>query len=102
MREIYREIACIAPSRAAVLITGESGTGKEVAAEAIHHASGRGQAPFIAVNCGRSQNLLESELFGHLKGLFTGAVADRVGAVQAADGGTLFLDEIGEMPCPCK
>jgi len=98
MREIYRQIQCVAPSRATVFITGESGTGKEVCAQAIHQTSGRGKGPFIAVNCGAiPENLLESELFGHLKGSFTGATADRVGAVQAADGGTLFLDEIGEM-----
>ena len=98
MREIYRQIECVAPSRATVFLTGESGTGKEVCAEAIHRTSGRGKGPFIAVNCGAiPENLLESELFGHMKGAFTGAVSDRIGAVQAADHGTLFLDEIGEM-----
>ena len=103
MHEIYRQIACVAPSKATVFITGESGTGKEVCAQAIHRASGRGEAPFIAVNCGAiPENLLESELFGHLKGSFTGAVADRIGAVQAAHGGTLFLDEIGEMALPLQ
>ncbi len=103
MREIYRQIDCVAGSRATVFITGESGTGKEVCAEAIHAGSGRGQGPFIAINCGAiPENLLESELFGHLKGSFTGAVSDRVGAVQAAHRGTLFLDEICEMALPLQ
>jgi two-component system, repressor protein LuxO len=98
MQTVYRQIGNVARSRATVFITGESGTGKEVCAEAIHKASPRAAKPFIAINCGAiPENLLESELFGHLKGSFTGAVSDRVGAVQAANGGTLFLDEICEM-----
>ncbi|HZU64013.1 MAG TPA: sigma-54 dependent transcriptional regulator [Novosphingobium sp.] len=103
MREVYRQIECVAGSRATVFITGESGTGKEVCAEAIHRESGRGRGPFVAVNCGAiPENLLESELFGHLKGSFTGAVSDRMGAVQAAHKGTLFLDEICEMALPLQ
>lgn len=98
MQAVYRAIESVADSKATVFITGESGTGKEVAAEAIHHASRRTQKPFIAINCGAiPENLLESELFGHLKGSFTGAVENRLGAAKEADGGTLFLDEICEM-----
>jgi two-component system, repressor protein LuxO len=98
MREVYRQIECVARSRATVFITGESGTGKEVCAETIHRESGRAKGPFIAINCGAiPENLLESQLFGHVKGSFTGAISDRIGAVQAAHKGTLFLDEICEM-----
>lgn len=98
MQVVYRAIENVADSKATVFITGESGTGKEVAAEAIHHASRRTNKPFIAINCGAiPENLLESELFGHLKGAFTGAVENRLGAAKEADGGTLFLDEICEM-----
>lgn len=103
MREIYRQISCIARSRATVLITGESGTGKEVCADTIHRESGRSGGAFIAINCGAiPENLLESELFGHVKGSFTGAVSDRIGAVQAAHKGTLFLDEVCEMALPLQ
>jgi len=103
MREVYRQIECVSRSRATVFITGESGTGKEVCAETIHRESGRSKGPFIAINCGAiPENLLESELFGHIKGSFTGAVSDRVGAVQAANKGTLFLDEICEMALPLQ
>ncbi len=103
MLEVYHQIQCVAPSRATVFITGESGTGKEVAAEAIHAASGRGKGPFVAINCGAiPEHLLESELFGHLRGSFTGAVGDRTGAVQSAHRGTLFLDEICEMALPLQ
>ncbi len=99
MREIYRQIGLVADSRATVMITGETGTGKEVCAEAIHRQSGRKDGPFVALNCGAiPENLLESEIFGHMKGAFTGATENRIGAAQAADKGTLFLDEIGEMP----
>ena len=99
MQAVYRLVESVAPSKASVFITGESGTGKEVAAEAVHRLSPRRERPFIALNCAAiPKDLLESELFGHLKGSFTGAVSDRVGAARAADGGTLFLDEIGEMP----
>ena len=98
MQVVYREIENVAKSKATVFITGESGTGKEVAAEAIHRAGPRARKKFIAINCGAiPENLLESELFGHVKGSFTGAIADRKGAAREADGGTLFLDEICEM-----
>lgn len=98
MQTVYRAIESVADSRATVFVTGESGTGKEVAAEAIHKSSRRRAKRFVAINCGAiPENLLESELFGHLKGAFTGAVENRVGAAAEADGGTLFLDEICEM-----
>jgi DNA-binding NtrC family response regulator len=98
MQRIYEMVRNIARSTATVFITGESGTGKEVCAQAIHELSIRRNAPFVPVNCAAiPRELLESELFGHLRGAFTGAVADKKGAVAEADGGTLFLDEIGEM-----
>ena len=97
MIELYKEIARVAPSRSTVLIVGESGTGKELVARAIHEHSERARGPFVAVNCGAlTETLLEAELFGHVKGAFTGAVADRKGLWEEAEGGTLFLDEIGE------
>jgi two-component system repressor protein LuxO len=99
MRAVYRTIENVAASKASVFITGESGTGKELAAEAVHQASPRRKGAFIALNCGAiPKDLLESEIFGHTKGAFTGATENRIGAAKAADGGTLFLDEIGEMP----
>ncbi|WP_424810863.1 sigma-54-dependent transcriptional regulator [Roseococcus sp. YIM B11640] len=99
MQAVYRTIESAAPSRATVFVTGESGTGKELVAEALHRASPRAGKRLVALNCGAiPRDLLESEIFGHVKGAFTGAAADRAGAAQAADGGTLFLDEIGEMP----
>jgi two-component system repressor protein LuxO len=99
MQAVYRTIESVAASRANVFLTGESGTGKELAAEAVHRASPRRAKPFVALNCGAiPRDLLESEIFGHVKGAFTGATDNRVGAAKAADGGTLFLDEIGEMP----
>ncbi|CCN37175.1 quorum-sensing sigma-54 dependent transcriptional regulator LuxO [Vibrio nigripulchritudo] len=98
MQAVYRTIDSAAPSKASVFITGESGTGKEVCAEAIHAASKRGENPFIAINCAAiPKDLIESELFGHVKGAFTGASTDRQGAAELADGGTLFLDELCEM-----
>ena len=99
MQEVYRTIARLVGADLTVLILGESGTGKELLARAIHRASGRANHPFVAINCGAiPETLLESELFGHVKGAFTGAVASRPGKFQAADKGTLFLDEIGELP----
>jgi two-component system repressor protein LuxO len=98
MQAVYKSIEQAASSRATVFVTGESGTGKEVAASAIHRLSPRAQGPFVALNCAAiPKDLIESEVFGHVKGAFTGATADREGAAKQADGGTLFLDEICEM-----
>lgn len=98
MQAVYRIIDAAAPSKATVFITGESGTGKEVCAEAIHAQGPRAKKPFIAINCGAiPHDLMESEIFGHAKGSFTGAISDREGAASQADGGSLFLDEICEM-----
>jgi two-component system response regulator PilR (NtrC family) len=98
MQEIFALVRQVAPTRANILITGESGTGKELIARAIHNLSDRHDAPFVAVNCGAiPENLLESELFGHVKGSFTGASANKPGLFEVANNGTLFLDEIGEM-----
>jgi len=98
MQAVYRIIDAAAPSKASVFITGESGTGKEVCAEAIHAQGIRAGKPFIALNCGAiPKDLMESEIFGHKKGAFTGAATERLGAASQSDGGTLFLDEIGEM-----
>jgi len=99
MREVFRHIEKVAATDVTVLIQGETGTGKEMVAQEIHRRSLRAKGPFVAVNCGAvPEGLMESELFGHVKGSFTGAVATRTGRLQAADGGTLFLDEVGEMP----
>ncbi len=99
MRQVYELIEKVAPTPSSVLISGESGTGKELVAKAIHFNSSRAEKPFITVNCAAlAENLLESELFGHEKGAFTGAVSMRKGRFELADGGTLFLDEIGEIP----
>jgi two-component system response regulator PilR (NtrC family) len=99
MSQLFEMIEKVATSGVTVLISGESGTGKELVAKAIHHNSDRRDRPFIAVNCGAiPETLMESEFFGHVKGSFTGAFADRPGLFEAANGGTLFLDEIGEVP----
>ena len=99
MREVFRLIERAGPTDKAILIQGASGTGKELVARALHRASDRSQKPFIAINCAAlPETLLESELFGHEKGSFTGAVATKLGLFEVADGGTLFIDEIGEMP----
>ena len=98
MGRIHAKIQSVAQSMATVFITGESGTGKELCALAVHRQSARASGPFIALNCGAiPQDLLESEVFGHIKGSFTGAISDKPGAAAAADGGTLFLDEVCEM-----
>jgi two-component system response regulator HydG len=99
MKNLFTKISKVAPTDATVLIQGESGTGKELVARALHNQSRRKDAPMISVNCAAiPESLIESELFGHEKGAFTGAAALRLGLVEAADGGTLFLDEIGELP----
>lgn len=98
MQEVFRRLRLAAETEVSVLLTGESGTGKELAAAAIHSLSARAAKPFLAVNCSAiPETLLESELFGHVKGAFTGAIRDKMGLFEAADGGTLFLDEIGEL-----
>jgi DNA-binding NtrC family response regulator len=103
MQAVFKTVAQVAPSRSNVLITGESGTGKELIAQAIHQHSPRKDKPFVVLNCASlSETLLESELFGHEKGSFTGAVARRRGRFEQADGGTLFLDEIGDVPLPTQ
>lgn len=99
MQQVFNRLRQVAPTDARALITGENGTGKELVARAIHFNSKRREGPLVAVNCGAlSGGVLDSELFGHEKGAFTGAVKDHIGKFEAADGGTLFLDEVGEMP----
>ena len=103
MKAIFRLIERVASTASTVLITGESGTGKELIARAILSNSDRKDKPFVTVNCGAiPENLLESELFGHVRGSFTGAVKDHMGLIETADGGTLFLDEVGEIPLPVQ
>jgi len=102
-RRVIEQVTEVCETKATVLLNGESGTGKELVAKAIHFNSPRRDKPFIAVNCAAiPETLLESELFGHVKGAFTGALANRTGRFAAADGGTLFLDEIGDMPLPIQ
>ncbi len=99
MRRVYEMVLRVAPTRTTVLVTGESGTGKELVARALHQNSDRAQGPFIPVNCGAiPEALIESELFGHTRGAFTGAASEKKGLFASADGGTIFLDEIGELP----
>jgi len=99
MQNVFDVVRKVAPTEASVLITGESGTGKELIARALHQGGPRAKGPFVAINCAAiPANLLESELFGHVRGAFTGAVNERTGKFVQADGGTLFLDEVGEMP----
>ena len=99
MQEVFGSVHSVAPSKANVLLRGESGTGKELIAKAIHYMSPRAKGPFIKFNCASiPEGLLESELFGHEKGAFTGAMAMRKGRFELADGGTIFLDEIGDLP----
>ncbi len=99
IKRIYELMAKVACCQSTVLMSGESGTGKELVAKSIHHYSDRADRPFVPVNCGAiPTDLLESELFGHEKGAFTGAIATRIGRFELADGGTILLDEIGEMP----
>ncbi|MCB9778211.1 MAG: sigma 54-interacting transcriptional regulator [Alphaproteobacteria bacterium] len=99
MKQVFKLLRKLGPTDLSVLVLGETGTGKELVARELHQLSERSKKPFISINCGAiPENLLESELFGHKKGAFTGAVTDKIGKFEAADGGTLFLDEIGEMP----
>lgn len=103
MQEVMRQVEMAAPSTASVLITGETGSGKEVVARTIHELSARANGPFIAINCSAiPESLMESEIFGHERGAFTGAAERRIGCFELADGGTLLLDEIGEMPAPTQ
>ena len=99
LRHVLEQVEIVAPTDATVLLLGETGTGKELVARAIHDASGRSHRPFIKINCAAiPSGLLESELFGHERGAFTGAIAQRIGRFELGDGGTLFLDEVGEIP----
>src|SRR6266481_5116508 len=103
MVEVYKTVARVAPSRSTVLVEGESGTGKELIAAALHRHSGRAAARFVAVDCGSlTDTLLESELFGYVRGAFTGAVGEKKGLFEEASGGTIFLDEIGDIGAPMQ
>ena len=103
MQDIMRIVEQVSPSSASVLITGETGSGKEILARTIHKLSPRAERPFIAINCSAiPESLMESEIFGHERGAFTGAAERRLGCFELADGGTLLLDEIGEMPAPTQ
>jgi two-component system response regulator HydG len=103
IQRIFRFVSKIAPTESSVLLTGESGTGKELLARSIHFQSHRSSRPFLAINCGAlPENLLESELFGHVRGAFTGASLDKKGLFEQADGGTLFLDEVGDLALPSQ
>jgi transcriptional regulator with GAF, ATPase, and Fis domain len=103
MQEVFRKVQKVASTDITCLVTGETGTGKELIAREIHNRSPRAKGPFVSINCGAiPENLLESELFGHVRGAFTGAVANKTGRFQAANKGTLFLDEIGDMPLPLQ
>jgi Nif-specific regulatory protein len=103
MREVYDFVARVAPAESTVLLRGESGTGKELVARAIHRNSPRAGRPFVSINCAAlTETLLESELFGHEKGAFTGAIAQKLGRLETASGGTVFLDEIGELSLPLQ
>ncbi|HXI03944.1 MAG TPA: sigma-54 dependent transcriptional regulator [Candidatus Saccharimonadales bacterium] len=103
MKRLYEMLELVAPSDSTVLVSGETGTGKELVARALHYNSARREGPFATLNCGAiPESLIESELFGHRKGAFTGAQADRKGKFESADGGTLFLDEVAEIPLPLQ
>ena len=103
MQRVYDLVEKVSQTKANVLITGESGTGKELVAKAVHYNSARKDRSFVTLNCGAiPENLLESELFGHMKGSFTGAIANKRGLLEMAESGTLFMDEIGELPLPLQ
>ena len=103
MKRLYDALELVAPTDSTVLISGETGTGKELVARALHYNSPRREGPFATLNCGAiPESLMESELFGHRKGAFTGAQGERKGKFESADGGTLFLDEVGEIPLPLQ
>ena len=103
MQDVMRLVEQVAPSSASVLITGETGSGKEILARTLHQLSPRADRPFVAINCSAiPESLMESEIFGHERGAFTGAAERRIGCFELADGGTLLLDEIGEMPAPTQ
>ena len=103
MRRLYADLERAAQSDATVLLLGETGTGKELAARTIHESSARADKPFVTVDCGAiAASLVESELFGHVRGAFSGAIADRIGVLERANGGTIFFDEVGELPLPLQ